>query len=36
MTAERTAAIGGRWRSSLLAWVERDRERGGLAEGANE
>jgi hypothetical protein len=28
--------IGGRWRSSLLAWAERERGREGLAEGANE
>jgi hypothetical protein len=36
VTAEQAAADGGRWRSSLLAWAERERGRGGLAEGANE
>jgi hypothetical protein len=36
VTAERAAADGGRWRSSLLAWAERERGLGGLAEGANE
>jgi hypothetical protein len=36
MTAERAAVDGGRWRSSLHAWAERERGRGGLAEDANE
>jgi hypothetical protein len=34
--AERAAVDGGRWRSSLVTRAERERGRGGLAEGANE
>jgi hypothetical protein len=36
VTAERAAVDSGRWRSSLHTWAERERGRGGLAEGANE
>jgi hypothetical protein len=36
VTAEQAAADGGRWRSSLFARAERERGRGGLAEGASE
>jgi hypothetical protein len=36
VAAERAAVDGGRWRSSLHAWAERERGREGLAEGANE
>jgi hypothetical protein len=36
VAAERAAVDGGRWQSSLLTWVERERGQGGLAEGANE
>jgi hypothetical protein len=35
-TVERAADVGGRWRSSLVTRAERERGRGGLAEGANE
>jgi hypothetical protein len=34
--AERAAADGVRWRSSLFTWAERERGRGGSAEGASE
>jgi hypothetical protein len=33
---EQAVVIGGRWRSSLLAWAERERGRESWAEGANE
>jgi hypothetical protein len=33
---EQAVIVSGRWRSSLLAWAEREREREGLAEDANE
>jgi hypothetical protein len=36
VAAEHAVVIGGRWRSSLLAWAERERGREGVAEGANE
>jgi hypothetical protein len=36
VAVERPVVDGRRWRSSLLAWAERERGRGGLAEGANE
>jgi hypothetical protein len=36
VAAEHAVVVGGRWRSSLLAWAERERGRDGLAEGANE
>jgi hypothetical protein len=36
VTAERASVDDGRWRSSLYAWAERERGRGGFAEGANE
>jgi hypothetical protein len=36
VTAERAAVDNGWWRSSLLAWAERERGRGGLARGINE
>jgi hypothetical protein len=34
--AEWVATDGERWRSSLFAWAERERARGGLAEGGSE
>jgi hypothetical protein len=36
VAAEQAAVEGGRWRSSLHAWAERERGREGFAEGANE
>jgi hypothetical protein len=36
VNTERAAGDGERRRSSLLAWAERERGRGGLAKGANE
>jgi hypothetical protein len=36
VAVEQAAVDGGRWRSSLHAWAERERGREGLAEGANE
>jgi hypothetical protein len=36
VAAEQATVDGGRWRSSLLAWAERERGRESLAEGANE
>jgi hypothetical protein len=36
VAAEQATVNGGRWRSSLLAWAERERGRESLAEGANE
>jgi hypothetical protein len=36
VTVERAADVDGRWRSSLVTRVERERGRGGLAEGASE
>jgi hypothetical protein len=36
VAAEQAVVVGGRWQSSLLARVERERGREGLAEGANE
>jgi hypothetical protein len=36
VTAVRVAVDDRRWQSSLHAWAERERGRGGLAEGANE
>jgi hypothetical protein len=35
VAAEQVAVDGGRWRSSLHAWEERERGQEGLAEGAN-
>jgi hypothetical protein len=35
-TVERATDVGGRWRSSLVTRAERERGRGGLAEGASE
>jgi hypothetical protein len=36
VTVERATDVDGRWRSSLVTRVERERGRGGLAEGASE
>jgi hypothetical protein len=36
VAAELAAVDGGRWRSSLHSWAERERGREGLVEGANE
>jgi hypothetical protein len=36
VAAEQATVDGGRWRSSLHAWVERERGLEDLAEGANE
>jgi hypothetical protein len=36
VAAEQAAVDGGRWRSSLHAWAERERGRESLVEGANE
>jgi hypothetical protein len=33
---EQAVDVGGRWRSSLFVWAERERGRGSWAEGANE
>jgi hypothetical protein len=35
VAAEQAAVDDGRWRGSLHAWVERERGRASLAEGAN-
>jgi hypothetical protein len=36
VAAEQAVVDGGRWRSSLHMWAERERGREGLVEGANE
>jgi hypothetical protein len=35
VAAKRAVVVGGRWRSSLHVWAERERGRASLTEGAN-